>query len=42
MVPRNDTKDGVNGTDEPKPETGHATLATLRYGFGPRSPSFTS
>lgn len=31
MAPRNDTKDGANGSDEPKPEKGYATLATLGY-----------
>jgi hypothetical protein len=33
MAPRNETKDGANGSDEPKPERGYATLATLRYEF---------
>lgn len=33
MAPRNDGRDGANGSDEPKSETGHATMATLRYGF---------
>ncbi|KAF2772803.1 histone acetyltransferase, MYST family [Teratosphaeria nubilosa] len=32
MAPRNDNKDGANGSDEPKAEKGHATLATLRIG----------
>lgn len=31
MVPRNDGKDGAHNSDEPKPETGLATLATLRF-----------
>lgn len=31
MVARNDAKDHANGSEEPKPETGFATLATLRY-----------
>jgi len=31
MAPRNDGKEGANGSDEPKAEKGHATMATLRY-----------
>ena len=31
MAPRNDTKEATNGLEEPQPETGYATLATLRY-----------
>jgi hypothetical protein len=31
MAPRNDTKDGGNGSDEREPDKGYATLATLRY-----------
>ena len=30
MAPRNEPKDGSNGMEEPQPETGYATLATLR------------
>jgi hypothetical protein len=32
MAPRNDAKDGANGSDESKAEKGYATLATLRCG----------
>ncbi|KAK5121432.1 hypothetical protein LTR85_005264 [Meristemomyces frigidus] len=32
MAPRNDAKDGANGSDDPKAELGYATLATLRIG----------
>jgi hypothetical protein len=30
MAPRNETKEAGNGSEEPKPEKGYATLATLR------------
>lgn len=33
MAPRNEVKDGANGAEEPQPERGFATLATLRYVF---------
>lgn len=31
MAPRNETREAANSSDEPQPERGHATLATLRY-----------
>jgi len=33
MAPRNDGKDGANGSGDPKAEKGYATLATLQYDY---------